>query len=483
MTMCIEKSGRRRALVSMRHAVVLWALLVVNRLPSASCAPRSGSGTGEPPMAASVVRTGGALPVGMDRTEMFGPPTPDVAYPIGGPGYRLSPPEIKAASVILIDAVTGQVLYAKNPDLPRPMASTTKIMTALLFCESVAPGAIVTAGPHACKTRESSLHLKAGERLSAEDMLCAILMRSANDACVAAAEHIAGSEAAFAEKMNARAAALGATHTHFVNSHGLHAKTHYTTARDLALIARAALQEPRIESVVRTRRCRITRSLNRRDVHLRNHSHFLGKFPGADGVKTGWTVPAGHCYVGSATWGRWRLISVVLKSPDYVAETAALMKYGFLNFLPHPIAYAGDPAGICPVANGAQSQVPVVVRNTVQAIGSTDRPLTVERRVRFQEISAPVQAGAVVGALEAHVDGKLVCASPLLAAESIPQHRSMAAHVLGHDHGIWKNLLLTSGLLTGGLVSLRYGRLRQRIRFTAAAKGSRRRRRRLAKSL
>ncbi|HLJ55088.1 MAG TPA: D-alanyl-D-alanine carboxypeptidase family protein, partial [Chthonomonadaceae bacterium] len=222
----------------------------------------------------------------------------------------LRPPVLQSASAILIDASSGQVLYEMNADVERPMASTTKIMTALLFCEAVPDDAIVTASERACKVRDSSLHLKLGEKVKAHDLLRAILMRSANDGCVAAAECAAGSESAFVDRMNARAAQLGALHTHFMNPHGLHDPNHYTTARDLATIGRAAMQVPRIEEVVRTEKTRIDRSINKQDITMRNHSHFLGHYPGADGIKTGWTIPAGHCYVGSATINGWRLISV-----------------------------------------------------------------------------------------------------------------------------------------------------------------------------
>ncbi|HLK56427.1 MAG TPA: serine hydrolase, partial [Chthonomonadaceae bacterium] len=174
----------------------------------------------------------------------------------------LTPPVIKAPCAILIDAVSGQVLFEQNADVQRPMASTTKIMTALLFCENVPDTAVITASKYAASIRDSSLHIKEGEKISAHDLLRAILMRSANDGCVAAAEYTSGTEAAFVAKMNERARQLGATHTHFTNPHGLHNPLHYTTARDLALIARAAMEESRICEVVRMQKCRITRSMD-----------------------------------------------------------------------------------------------------------------------------------------------------------------------------------------------------------------------------
>ncbi|HXG23294.1 MAG TPA: D-alanyl-D-alanine carboxypeptidase family protein, partial [Chthonomonadales bacterium] len=229
----------------------------------------------------------------------------------------------------MIDAVSGQVLYARNADIPRPPASTTKIMTAILLLEHTRPEDIITASKHACETEGSGLHLKPGEKVSARDMLYALMLRSANDGCVAVAEHIAGSEARFAQMMTAKAREIGATDTTFKNSHGLDSPGHRTTARDLALIARYASIYPEFNEVTRTKFYNLTRSSNSKDVLLRNHAKFLWKFPGADGVKTGYTNPAGRCFVGGATWNGWRLISVVLNSPDVVGETTRLMKYGF----------------------------------------------------------------------------------------------------------------------------------------------------------
>ncbi len=414
-----------------------------------------------------------------DGSSAAPPSLPTSVAPPTSPFTPPAVPLIHAASAILVDAVSGQVLYERNADAPRPMASTTKIMTALLFCEYVREDAIITASPNACKTRESSLHLKPGERLSARDLLHAILMRSANDGCVAAAEHIAGSEAAFVALMNRRAGDLGATNTHFANPHGLNAPDHFTTARDLALIARAAMREPRIAEVTRTRAYRITRSKDKQDVNLRNHSHFLGHFPGADGVKTGWTVPAGHCYVGSATWNGWRLISVVLKSPDYVQETGALMNYGFHRYAPRLIAQAGEAAGFCPVGTGQKPTVAVRVKDPVQVVTPIGANAEVEQRIHLLPLTAPVQIGQTVGTLEACVGGKILCASPLVAAESDALATPVQQALGGSS---WKRLAALAGIFAMGLVSLRYG-TRTRIRTSALAKSARRFRRRLAKSL
>ena len=336
------------------------------------------------------------------------------------PKAAVSVPDVSAASAILVDAVSGQVLYAQSADTPRPMASTTKIMTALLFCERVPDDAIVTASKYASETRESSLHLKPNEKLTAHDLLRAILMRSANDGCVAAAEHVAGSETAFVALMNARAAQLGAAHTHFTNPHGLHNKNHYTTARDLATIARTAIREPRINEVVKMEHTYIARSMDKFDVGMRNHSHFLGHFPGADGIKTGYTVPAGHCYVGSATQNDWRLITVVLKSKDYVKDTAALMQWGFENFEPRPLVKAGQTVGTCDIRDGSVGSVSVLAQRPVQVVLKKGAGASITQRVTLSPLKAPVDAGAAVGEIEEAMNGKVVSVSPLIAASTVP---------------------------------------------------------------
>ncbi|MCS6775851.1 MAG: D-alanyl-D-alanine carboxypeptidase family protein [Chloroherpetonaceae bacterium] len=385
------------------------------------------------------------------------------------------PPGLQCASAVLIDAESGQTLFELKAHVRRPIASTTKIMTALLLCEHLLDTDVITVSKNAAQTRESSLHLKPGEKLTAHSLLRALMLRSANDGCVAVAEHIAGTEAAFVEMMNRRAREIGAYNTHFVNSHGLHHPDHYSTAADLARIARVALQNERFASVVKLKKARITRSINTSDVFLRNRSRFLGKFPGADGVKTGYTVPAGKCYVGSATYGGWRLISVVLRSKDYVRDTCALMKYGFDNFTPRVIRRAGETVGVCAIRSGFPSEVPVAVRSTLRVVLPRKHARPVQVRSRLDPVTAPVPAGTVVGVLEAMVDGRVVASAPLVTTQDVP----VASQFARATRSPWKSWLMGTAILTMGLVSLRYG-TRRRIRNTPFAQGARRCRRCLA---
>lgn len=385
---------------------------------------------------------------------------------------------IDATSTILIDANTGQVLYEKNADEPRPIASTTKIMTALLLCEHTTPDTLITASKTAAETKESSLHLKEGEKITAHDLIRAILMRSANDACVAAAEHIAKTEAAFVEMMNTRARELGATHTHFVNSHGLHDDEHYSTARDLALIARTAMRETRIAEVVGTKRCRIERSIDKQDLTMHNHSRFLGKFPGADGIKTGWTIPAGKCYVGSATQNGWRLISVVLNCPLYPEQTAKLMEYGFSRFEPRTVVTKGQAFGECVVENGEEKKVSALSSEPLQMVVRKGEEARYELRPTFTALKAPVNVGNTVGTLQLFVDGQSVGKTVLQADHAVMELKGVAALLSDKNRGSFMRYSLFFAV---GLVFLGYGK-RKRKRIAALAKGTRFRRSRFSES-
>lgn len=367
-------------------------------------------------------------------------PCNGVEVPPGSP----KPPDIKASAAILIDAVSGQVLYARNADLPRPPASTTKIMTAILLLEHTRPEDIITASKYACETEGSGLHLKPGEKVSARDMLYALLLRSANDGCVAVAEHIAGSEARFAQMMTAKAREIGATNTTFKNSHGLDSPGHLTTARDLALIARYASIYPEFNKVTRTKFYNLTRSTNSKDVLLRNHAKFLWKFPGADGVKTGYTNPAGRCFVGGATWNGWRLISVVLNSPDVVGETARLMKYGFQNFTPIPAVERGQVCVEVPVKGGRAQSIPAVAQNRIQYVIPKGTKTQLTLRPHIELVTAPIAAGTPVGMLEAYVDGRLAGSTRLLASVAVERASPVVA---GMNAGGWY-LLSVLGMIS-----------------------------------
>lgn len=331
-----------------------------------------------------------------------------------------APPKIDAASAILTDAVTGQILYQKNAQVRRPMASTTKIMTAIIVIENCSMDEVVTASENASKVPYTSLHLKPGEQVKVKDLLYALMIRSANDSAVALAEHVAGSVEGFAAMMNAKAKELGAKNTHFVNPNGLYAKDHYSTAYDLALITRYALKLPVFNEIITTQRVIIDRSINKQDLLISTKSKFLKNYPGADGVKSGYIKQAGYCYVGSATRGGWRLVSAVLKSNDSQADTSALMNYGFKNYQRLILAHTKQPVETIAVKGGDQ-ELKVVPAERVHVVVKAGNQKAAKTEIKLDEISAPVKKGDKVGTLTAIVDGRPVFTVDLEAANDVDE--------------------------------------------------------------
>ncbi len=240
-----------------------------------------------------------------------------------------SAPTVTADAAVLMDARTGKILYDKNAGQRRPPASTTKIMTTLLALEGGEPGQVVTVSHRAASVGEASLYLRAGEKLTLEELLYGAMLRSGNDACVAIAEHIAGTESNFVLLMNQKAKMIGANDTVFKNTNGLPAVGHYSTARDLAVITCYALKNPTFQKIVSTRGKMIGEQGER---YLNNTNRLLWSYAWADGVKTGTTNEAGHCLVASARRGDMQLISVVLHSDDRWADSVKLLDYGFDDF-------------------------------------------------------------------------------------------------------------------------------------------------------
>lgn len=245
-------------------------------------------------------------------------------YPKQLAAYRAATelPSLTAPAALLADSTTGQVLLTRNPHQRRPMASTTKLMTALLVREHARLNEEVVV-PASALVGGASMGLEAGEHLTVEDLLWGLLLNSGNDAAVALAEHVAGSQAAFVELMNQRAATLGLRDTHFANPHGLDAPEHYSSVYDLWKLAEAVLADPVLRRMV------ATRSYNAAGHALRNRNELLSMYPGADGVKTGTTDQAGQCLVASVTRNGHRVIAVVLGSQDRYADVTALLDHYF----------------------------------------------------------------------------------------------------------------------------------------------------------
>jgi D-alanyl-D-alanine carboxypeptidase len=273
-------------------------------------------------------------------------------------------PQVVAQAAILADEATGQVLFERNARAVRAMASTTKVMTALLTLERLDERRVVVVGVGPTRVGEESLQLRRGERLTVRQLLLGLLLKSANDAGVALAEAVDGSEAAFVRRMNRKAAALGLTATHYVTPYGLDRPGHQTSARDLARLWEMAMRRADFRSLVATRSARIPGvplSLRR----FVTTNQLLGSYRWTVGGKTGFTNRAGRCLVASASRGGRRLVAVALGSPNAFADVRAMFEHGFSKYVRVRLAGRGQPvspAADRPAAYRTESDADALVR-------------------------------------------------------------------------------------------------------------------------
>ncbi|MBQ8510712.1 MAG: D-alanyl-D-alanine carboxypeptidase [Clostridia bacterium] len=264
---------------------------------------------------------------------------------------------VSAESAIVIEASTGRVVYEKDADTRRPMASTTKIMTALVALEQTDLAREVSVAGEAVGVEGSSVYLETGDKLKMEDLVYALLLESANDAAAAIAIDVAGSVEGFAELMNAKAAELGLTNTHFTNPHGLDSEEHYTTARDLATLAAHALQNETFRRIVSTYRYTIPMGDETR--HLLNHNKMLKLYDGAIGVKTGYTRRSGRCLVSAAERDGMTLVAVTLNAPDDWNDHTAMLNAGFDSLEPVQLIADQESVFISPCIGSTNGEVTI----------------------------------------------------------------------------------------------------------------------------
>ena len=313
----------------------------------------------------------------------------------------------------------GRVIWARHPDAMRAMASITKIMTAVVALEHGSVTDTITVPRAAAVIGQSSAYLFAGERLSMRDMLGAMLVKSGNDAAISIAIHVGGTEAHFVEMMNAKAAELGLTETHFANSHGLDAPGHHSSARDLAVLARYAMQKPSFRSIVRKKSIRIGPLGHKHK--LASTDLLLGHYPGAIGVKTGNTNKAGYSVVSAAVRSGVTLYAVVLGTVSDARrfeDASTLLDWGFAHYRPQSLLTSGTVLGEAPVADYLDSSVPAGVSSDVSA-PVLDLNGTIHRTVVLAPVRAPVKIGDHVGAVTFTQGGKLISATPLVAVRGI----------------------------------------------------------------
>jgi D-alanyl-D-alanine carboxypeptidase (penicillin-binding protein 5/6) len=346
---------------------------------------------------------------------------------------------ITAASAVLMDADNGQVLYAKNAGKPRPIASTTKIMTALVAIQCGNLKGTATVSRHAAGVEGSSVYLQSGEHLTLEELLYGALMHSGNDACVAIAEHVAGNERNFVSLMNQAARLLGAFNTNFSNTNGLPDEKHLSTAYDLALITRYALTNPAFHNIVSTKKHLISGPGGRRQ--LSNTNQMLWGYQGADGVKTGTTNAAGKCLVSSACRTGHRLIAVVLHSGDRYGDSARLLDYGYNNFNNIAAVKAGDTVCTIKIQDGSAPVLPLTVQRDVHITVPVDRVVSLERNIiKEHMLVAPVRAQSPAGRMRLLADGETVAETILVTGKSVAKQPFY--------HIIWNRLKNPAALIS-----------------------------------
>lgn len=363
---------------------------------------------------------------------------------------------VMVKSGLIMDERSGKVLWERDADRPMYPASTTKIMTALLLLEHSQPGQIITAHPAAAKVGESSMNIRPGERIPVKDMLYALMLRSANDGCVAVAYHVAGSLPAFIELMNARAQELGATNTRFNNPHGLNDTAHLTTARDLALMGREAMRYPLFRDIVRTKSVTIRRSINQGDRFIKSRNKWLFKDASADGIKTGYTRPAGHCYVGSAQRNGFRVITSLLNSPQWQEDHRQMLAYAFANYRIGKSVRPGERYVETPVViNG--TPVPVAFPRAHHALVRQEEPAPFTELALNGNATLPLQRGDSVGKLIVTDEDGFRQEWPLVAAEDVAAPPPLA-RITTRPDATW--LLWLGGATAAYVVVKRRGRKR-----------------------
>ncbi len=323
---------------------------------------------------------------------------------------------VSAKSAILIDANSETVLYEKNGREKLPMASTTKIMTALVAIEGFDLEETISIPSEATGIEGSSIYLCVGEKLTLRQLLYALLLSSANDAATAIAIHCSGSIEAFAEKMNSTAKAIGLESTHFDNPHGLDSKDHYTTAYDLAKLTAYALKISEFKKIVSTYKAEIPLGDNKNARLLVNHNKLLRSYDGAIGVKTGFTKKSGRCLVSAAERNGTVLIAVTLKAPDDWRDHTVMLDYGFENYVSEKLS--PDPSVFSmPVVSGTASTVACAAREDIYALLPKDHGVLICRIEMPRFEYAPIAKGEILGKVTYFCDGQELASTDIVALQ------------------------------------------------------------------
>ena len=336
-------------------------------------------------------------------------------------------PQLQATGYLLIDATNGEVLVEQNADQPLPPASLTKMMTAYIAEREIAEGRIsfddkVPVSIKAWKTGGSRMFIREGTEVRLEDLLRGIVIQSGNDASVAVAEYIAGSEDVFADVMNQTAVSLGMTNTQFKNSTGLPQEGHYTTAKDLGILAARTIADfPETYAIYKEK------NFTYNGIKQANRNSLLFRDPSVDGLKTGHTEEAGYCLVASAERDGFRLISVIMGTASEKAreqETTKLLQYGFRYFSGQTVFAAGQPLpeSARKVWFGESEMVELAPTEPLYVTLPLGRESAIQATLDAPDtLDAPLEAGAIVGNVKIMLGERILAESPVAVAEAVPE--------------------------------------------------------------
>lgn len=331
---------------------------------------------------------------------------------------------LNAKSAILMEESTGNILYESNPDERLPIASVTKVMTMLLIMEAVDSGKIslddmVTVSENAMSYGGSTMFLETGEQLTVNDMLKGIAVASANDGCVAMAEHLAGNESAFVDIMNEKAKELGMENTHFMNTNGLDEDDHYSSARDVAIMSRELMKHETIFNYTSI----WMDTLRGGKFQLANTNKLIRFYDGANGLKTGSTSKALCCLSAAAKRNDMQLIAVVLGAPtsaERFASAKSLLDYGFANYAVNTQITAGDEVQKIAVEKGVDKEVGVVASDSCSTLVKKGQEDNITKEIKIDEtITAPIEAGQKIGTMTISRDGEVIADLDLNASSTV----------------------------------------------------------------
>ena len=355
------------------------------------------------------------------------------------PTQAMAQPKVSSKAAILMDIKTGQILFQKNADQKMYPASTTKILTTLVAIKKGNLNDDVLISHKAASTKESSVGFQEGETVKLGDLLYAMMLSSANDAAMAVAEHIGGSQEGFAQLMNSEAQSIGAKNSHFVTPHGLHDPQHYTTAKDLAMITREAMKNSLFRKYASTYSYHISRTLPRsvKGIPQEDFVNFnkliwpksIYSYPGANGVKTGFTDEAGSCLVSSAQRDGPEFLTVVMKTDrnGIFRDSVTLLDYGFNEFKSLQLVKKGERLGVANVKEGDTDMIRALADEDYNYnVPITDKP-DIKKKIQLdKEVEAPVIKGQKIGTVTFLMDGKEIKRTDLVSDRNVEQRPSFS---------------------------------------------------------